>query len=263
MSIFKISADDLFEKTAGLPKKYFTRGRFDPAKAAAETDPGMKARIQSYLAGKDIGLDVSGVRDQRATRDRFKNLKDQVASVRAAYPLEESSDLRKDLAESMKRRAGSINMPAGVVAGSGLDKAKTHAEVHQALGKLEDTFKDRAESAHNTIKMRLGSIQRSMQDADPVKELRKQLKAPSTSPSLADRLAAIKATKKAETDSAARRVFADKLRSQRRMRNIGLAVGIPALAGLGYYAYKKLKRPTYEESLEEFKTSRSGAGDNK
>ena len=256
MSIFKISADDLFEKTAGLPKKYFTRGRFDPAKAAAETDPNMKARIQSYLAGKDISHDVRDVRTQKVTRDRFRNLKDQVASVRAAYPLGESADLRKDLAESMKHRAGTINMPSGVVAGSGLDKAKTHAEVHQALGKLEDTFKARAESAHNTINARLGSIQRSMKDANPVKELRKQLKAPSTSPSF-------NATNKAETDSAARRVFADKLRSQRRMRNIGLAVGIPALAGLGYYAYKKLKRPTYEESLEEFKTSRSGAGDNK
>jgi len=262
MSIFKIPVKDLFEKTAGLPKAYFTKGKFDPAKAAAETNPVMKARIQAYLTGKDISSEVGDVRRSKITRDKFLDLKNQVASVRAAFPLEGTDDLRKDLAESMKSHVAK-KVPAALSAGSGLDTAKTHAEVHQALGKLEDRFKGRAQSAHAKIQERVGSIKDLIKSVNPVREIREQLKAPTEGKSLAERFAAIKASKQAETDSAARRVFADKLRSQKRMRNIGLAVGIPALAGLGYYAYKKLKRPTYEESLEEFKASRSGAGDNK
>lgn len=264
MSIFRIPIADAFEKTAGLPKAYFTNGKFDPAKAAAETNPLMRAKIDSYLAGKDIGRIHSDVHRSIRTKDKFSGFGSAAARARATFPHSGTDEARPDLVDAMKRSAEK-SIPAPYLRRAGLHDAKTHAEAHKALDKVEAMMLGHAQSAYDSGKSRIKDVQAPhlVQPVHRVREMRAELAASNITPTLAERLAAIKADKKTAADSAARRTLADSLRSKRTMRNVGLAVGIPALAGLGYYAYKKLRRPSYKESLKEFQTSRSGDGDNK
>jgi|DEB19_MinimDraft_3_1074340.scaffolds.fasta_scaffold01030_10 hypothetical protein len=96
-----------------------------------------------------------------------------------------------------------------------------------------------------------------------IKRLADSVKASQLGSNLAYKAGQNAKVRRVAAESDARKDLAKVLRGVKRVNQINALLAIPPVAALGYYAYKKLRRPRYKDTVEQFETSRSGAGDNK